>query len=260
MTANTAKRPRSRFALAVLSSVFLAAFLGLIALGSWQVQRRAWKLDLIQRVEARVHAPPGAAPGPADWARVSAARDEYRHVRLDGHYLRGKDSLVQAVTAIGPGFWLLSPFQTGDGPIVLVNRGFVPGKREAVAAADSLSDTQVTGLLRLSEPGGGFLRKNAPQQDRWYSRDVAAIAAARGLQRVAPYFVDADRRDDSPVAANAEPAWPVGGLTVIKFPNNHLVYALTWFGLALMVAAAAWRVALEERRRRRATASLDDIR
>lgn len=260
MTANTAKRPRSRFALAVLSSVFLAAFLGLIALGSWQVQRRAWKLDLIQRVEARVHAPPGAAPGPDDWAQVSAARDEYRHVRLDGHYLRGKDSLVQAVTAIGPGFWLLSPFQTGDGPIVLVNRGFVPGKREAAAAADSLSDTQVTGLLRLSEPGGGFLRNNAPQQDRWYSRDVAAIAAARGLQRVAPYFIDADRRADSPVAANAEPAWPVGGLTVIKFPNNHLVYALTWFGLALMVAAAAWRVALEERRRRRAAASLDDIR
>lgn len=260
MTANTAKRPRSRFALAVLSSVFFAAFLGLIALGGWQVQRRAWKLDLIERVEARVHAPPGAAPGPADWPQVSAARDEYRHVQLEGRYLGGKDSLVQAVTAIGPGFWLMTPFQTDAGPIVLVNRGFVPGKREAAAATASLSDTRVTGLLRLSEPGGGFLRKNAPQQDRWYSRDVAAIAAARGLQRVAPYFIDADRRDEGPVAADAEPAWPVGGLTVIKFPNNHLVYALTWFGLALMVAAAAWRVALEERRRRRAAASLDDIR
>lgn len=260
MTANTAKRPRSRFALAVLSSVFLASFLGLIALGGWQVQRRAWKLDLIERVEARVHAPPGAAPGAADWPQVSAARDEYRHVQLEGRYLGGKDSLVQAVTAIGPGFWLMTPFQTDDGPIVLVNRGFVPGKHEAAAATATLADTRVTGLLRLSEPGGGFLRKNAPQQDRWYSRDVAAIAAARGLQRVAPYFVDADRRDEVPAAAAAEPTWPVGGLTVIKFPNNHLVYALTWFGLALMVAAAAWRVALEERRRRRAAASLDDIR
>lgn len=260
MTANTAKRPRSRFALVALSLLFLTAFLGLIALGSWQVQRRAWKLDLIERVEARVHAPPGAAPGPADWAGVSAARDEYRHVRLEGRYLRGKDSLVQAVTAIGPGFWLLTPFQTTSGDIVLVNRGYVPGKREAAAASASLSDTQITGLLRLSEPGGGFLRKNAPQQDRWYSRDVEAIAAARGLQRVAPYFVDADRRDDGAAAPGAEPAWPVGGLTVIKFPNSHLVYALTWFGLALMVAAAAWRVALEERRRRRAAASLDEPR
>jgi surfeit locus 1 family protein len=259
MTANTAKRPRSRFALAALSLLFLSAFLGLIALGSWQVQRRAWKLDLIERVEARVHAPPGAAPGPADWAGVSAARDEYRHVRLEGSYLRGKDSLVQAVTAIGPGFWLLTPFETGSGDIVLINRGYVPGKREAAAASASLSDTRVTGLLRLSEPGGGFLRDNAPQQDRWYSRDVEAIAAARGLQRVAPYFVDADRREGA-AAAGAEPAWPVAGLTVIKFPNSHLVYALTWFGLAVMVAAAAWRVALEERRRRRAAASLDEPR
>jgi surfeit locus 1 family protein len=88
--------------------------------------------------------------------------------------------------------------------------------------------TTVTGLLRISEPGGGFLRNNDPTADRWYSRDVEAIARSRGIKDVAPYFIDAD--------ASADPrALPVGGLTVISFPNNHLIYAITWFGLAFML-------------------------
>ncbi|WP_064750203.1 SURF1 family protein [Lysobacter antibioticus] len=247
MTTAPARRPRGVLALVALYVLFAALFAGLIALGSWQVQRRAWKLDLIQRVEARVHAPPGAPPARTDWSTVSAARDEYRHVRLSGRYLPGRDTYTQAVTELGPGYWLLSPFRTEGGEIVLVNRGFVRERRPAAPS----SAGEVTGLLRLSEPGGGFLRRNAPAQERWHSRDVAAIAAARGLDgaAVAPYFVDADRTP----GADAGPAQePVGGLTVIKFPNNHLVYALTWFGLALMVAGAAWRVALEQRRRRRA--------
>lgn len=253
MTAQAAKRPRGRFALTVLALTFLAMFAGLIALGVWQIQRRAWKLDLIQRVEARVHAPPAAAPGPADWAGVSADRDEYRRVELRGRYLAQPAARVQAVTELGPGFWLLQGFRTDDGAVVLVNRGYVPDERRAAEAAQAPADTRVTGLLRLSEPGGGFLRKNAPAQDRWYSRDVAAIAARQGLQPVAPYFIDADRAAPLPRDPGVEPAWPVGGLTVIKFPNSHLSYALTWFALALLVAFAAWRVWLEERRRRAAS-------
>lgn len=250
MTATT-KPPRSRFALAAVSLLFLAAFAGLIALGVWQIQRRAWKLDLIQRVNARVHAPPGAAPGPADWPTVSADRDEYKHVQLEGQYLPVAATRVQAVTELGPGFWLLQPFQTTGGEIVLINRGFVPNERKATEADAAPADTRVTGLLRLSEPGGGFLRKNAPAQNRWYSRDVQAIAARLGLKQVAPYFIDADRAAPLPSDPKVEPTWPVGGLTVIKFPNSHLSYALTWFALALMVVFAAWRVYLEERRRRR---------
>ncbi len=102
-------------------------------------------------------------------------------------------------------------------------------------------------LLRLSEPGGGFLRRNAPAEDRWYSRDVAAIARAHGLDAVAPYFIDAD----AATAAQAGTPWPRGGLTVVRFRDNHLGYALTWFALALLVAGGAWRLALEETRVRR---------
>ena len=215
----------------------LLLFIGFVALGSWQVQRRVWKLDLIERVTQRVAAPPVDAPGPAQWPQVNAAQDEYRRVRLTGRFIPGRDVRVQAVTRIGSGFWLLSPLQVADGTVVLVNRGFIPPQAELPAPPEGL--VRVTGLLRLTEPGGGFLRQNDPAADRWFSRDVVAIAQARGLRSsgaVAPYFVDADA---APAGPDAMPSQPVGGLTVIAFANSHLVYALTWYALALMVAGAA---------------------
>ncbi|MET4726920.1 surfeit locus 1 family protein [Lysobacter enzymogenes] len=251
--ATSVKPPRSTFVLGLIGAVFLAMFAGLIALGAWQVQRLSWKRDLIQRVESRVHAEPAAAPGPNDWPAVSAARDEYRHVRLRGRYLPGADTRVQAVTELGPGFWLLSPLRSDAGYTVLVNRGYVPDARTAQSTPPPAGEIEVTGLLRLSEPGGGFLRRNQPAQQRWFSRDVAAIAAAHRLDgATAPYFVDAERAAPLPGDLRQAPQWPVGGLTVIKFPNNHLQYALTWFVLALMVAWAGWRVWREESRRRAA--------
>jgi surfeit locus 1 family protein len=99
----------------------------------------------------------------------------------------------------------------------------------------------VTGLLRITEPKGGFLRANDPAAERWYSRDVAAIAAARGLADAAPYFIDAD-------AAPNPGGLPVGGLTIVAFPNSHLVYAITWYGLAVMLAGAVLYVVRDERR------------
>ena len=228
----------------------LVLFMGFAALGTWQIQRRAWKLDLIERVNQRVSAIATDAPASPDWPQVSAANDEYRHVRLTGRFIIGRDVRVQAVTNIGSGFWLLSPLQLTDGSVVLVNRGFVPPQwnpalPDIAALGADANNVAVTGLLRLTEPGGGFLRSNDPVAERWFSRDVAAIAHARGLRRVAPYFVDADAAS---AGTPSEPAFPVGGLTVIAFHNSHLVYALTWYALALMVAGAAIGVALQNAR------------
>ena len=208
-------------------------FVVLLGLGTWQVQRRTWKLDLIARVDARVQAPAVPAPGPAAWPQVGA-EDAYRHVSLSGVFLHDRETLVQAVTERGAGFWVLTPLRRPDASLVLVNRGFVPSANRDPATRQAwqvAGETRVTGLLRLTEPGGAFLRSNDPKDGRWYSRDVAAIAAARGLTDVAPYFVDAD-------AAPNPGGLPVGGLTVIAFPNSHLVYALTWYGMALMLAGA----------------------
>jgi surfeit locus 1 family protein len=241
------RRPVARI---VLLAGLAFAFVGFIALGVWQIERRAWKHDLIERVDARVHAPPVAPPGPDRWSTISAARDEYRRVTVSGRFLDDADTRVQAVTSIGAGFWLISPLRLDDGSLVLVNRGFVaPGWSPSSRATAESADIRIAGLLRLSEPGGGFLRRNAPAQGRWYSRDVPAIAAAHGLRRVAPYFIDADAASAGGSASAGGRDGPVGGLTVIRFRDHHLQYALTWFALALMVVLAAWRVWYEDRRR-----------
>ncbi|SNS34467.1 surfeit locus 1 family protein [Noviherbaspirillum humi] len=242
----------TRVVLAILAAMFFAAF---CALGTWQVKRLHWKQDLIERVNQRVHAEPVPAPGPERWPAVTAESDEYRHVRLSGVFLHEHAARVQAVTDLGSGYWLLTPLRQADGSIVLVNRGFIPPGQimaKEPPAADRPTVT-VTGLLRISEPNGGFLRKNDPAADRWYSRDVQAIAAARRLERVAPYFVDADASQADAEAQNAGAGGvrPTGGLTVIAFHNSHLVYAVTWYALALMVAAAFFWVVRDERKRRR---------
>ncbi|PXW54089.1 SURF1 family protein [Chelatococcus asaccharovorans] len=226
---------RSSWLLALLVIIALIGAAGFTALGIWQIERRAWKRDLIARVEGRIHAPAVTAPGPAAWPQISIANDEYRRVTAKGEFLNDRETLVQAVTALGGGYWVLTPFRTADGFTVLVNRGFVPPELRDPATRPTGQvggETTVTGVLRLTEPKGALLRENDPAGDRWYSRDVAAIAKARHLPDAAPYFIDADR------IVPPNPG-PVGGLTVTAFSNNHLVYALTWFSLALMVLWAA---------------------
>ncbi|KAF1714358.1 hypothetical protein CSC71_04280 [Pseudoxanthomonas sangjuensis] len=220
------------------------AFAGFCALGAWQVKRLAWKLDLIERVESRVHAVPTEAPGPETWAAFDAKGNEYRHVYLYGEIYAWMPAYTQAVTEQGPGYWMLLPYKTEQGWIVWVNKGFVPPdyKREfeQKMVDPAPGYRRITGLLRVTEPGGGFLRKNDPANGRWFSRDVEAISAANHLGNIAPYFVDADYDASAP-------QWPRGGMTVVKFRNSHLSYALTWFALALLAAFAFWRFAREGR-------------
>lgn len=230
------KRPRrSLFARIILGLLALVLFAGFIALGTWQVERRAWKLDLIARVDARVHADPVAAPDRSDWPNVTTKRDEYRHVQVHGTYRNEKESYVYASTDYGAGYWVITPLVRDDGTVVMINRGFVPTDHKK---PDTREDGQigtpvtVTGLLRIDEPGGTFLRDNAPQDDRWYSRDVKAMATKRGLDtaNVAPYFIDAD-------GSAHTSKLPIGGLTKVHFRNSHLSYAITWYGMALLVVA-----------------------
>jgi surfeit locus 1 family protein len=204
---------------AAIAAAWIALILGLAALGAWQVQRLAWKRALIAQVDARLAAAPVPAPATA------GPGDAYRRIAATGTYRRGADTLVQASTIRGPGWWVLTPLDATGVGTVLINRGYVPTR---TAPPPPAGPTRVTGLLRLTEPKGGFLRSNDPAGDRWYSRDVAGIAAKRGLGRTAPYFID---------AAETVPGGPIGGLTIVSFPNNHLVYAITWFVLAGMATA-----------------------
>ncbi|MGC6399478.1 SURF1 family protein [Sphingomonas sp. FW199] len=230
----TARPATARFGLAGL--LILLAIAG-VALGVWQIQRMQWKAALIASVNARIAATPVAAPGPDTWRNLSQSADAYRRVTATGRYRHERETLVQAVTDRGAGYWVLTPLETGRFTLI-VNRGFVPSdRRDPTTRQRGNPDERVTitGLLRLTEPGGGFLRSNDPAANRWFSRDVAAIARARGLANVAPYFIDADARPNIG-------GYPVGGLTVVRFSDNHLVYALTWFALALGCTWGAWLV------------------
>lgn len=255
-------RNTKRYLLAILA---VLSFAGFTALGTWQVKRLQWKRELIARVEQRVSAPAIAVPSREHWPAVQASTDEYRRVYAKGVFLYDLTTRVQAATALGSGFWLLTPLRCADGSIILVNRGFISAQPNRFQPSEALSEKKslrpsngdntassspeviVTGLLRISEPGGAFLRNNAPLANRWYSRDVQAIAKARNLSLVAPYFIDADKTENAP----AETVHPIGGLTIIHFSNNHLIYALTWYALALMVATIGIWVVRDERRLRR---------
>lgn len=222
-----------------------AAFLVLIGLGTWQMERRAWKRELLAQVEARVHAPARPVPVPAVWPRLTRAADEYRHVVLRGRFDHAREALVYAVRGDedgppkGQGFLVVTPLLRADGPPVLVNRGFVPqALRDPAARAEGQvsGEVEVRGLLRMPEDASWFVPANDPARDAFYRRDPVEIAAARGLAGAAPFMVDADA---TPVPGG----WPLGGGTRIAFPNRHLEYALTWYGLAATLAgvlAAAW--------------------
>ena len=219
---------------ALFAGLALVGVASFIALGVWQLQRREWKHELIARVERFGELAPGPALDPANF---DAAADEYRPVHARGRFDNDRETLVLASTRLGGGFWVMTPFRTDAGFTVLVNRGFIEtGQRASRDWSRLDGETTVTGRLRLSEPGGGFLRDNRPGEDRWYSRDVSAIAAARGLADVAPYFIDDNHH------ADAAGRGPVGGLTVLNFRDAHLQYALTWFALALLSAYGAYRI------------------
>jgi surfeit locus 1 family protein len=245
---DTIRRKGFKPLLVVAALLLIVLFAGL---GTWQVFRLQWKLDLIARVDARLNAKPMPLPSVVRWAGVTSESDEYRRVLLSGVYLYDLTTPVQALTEQGSGYWLVTPLCLLDGNIVLVNRGFIEAELGAptryaplragadpCAPARARAPVSVTGLLRISEHGP-LMRANDPAANRWYSRDVKAIEAARNLARAAPFFVDAAAGQNPPDS----PDQPQGGLTVVSFHNSHLVYAITWYALALMVAGAFWWIA-----------------
>jgi surfeit locus 1 family protein len=245
--ADQPRAARSALSLSLIALFVALGVAGLTALGVWQLERRVQKLDLIDRVAQRSAAAPIAAPGPAAWPGITEVSDGYRRVRATGRFLEHSEALVKAVTVLGGGFWVLTPLRTDDGFTVLVNRGFVPPEwRGDPAQAPVSGEVAVTGLLRTTEPKGAFLHANDAAAGRWYSRDVEAIGAARGLRDLAPYFIDAD------ASANSN-EFPRGGLTVMAFHNNHLLYAVTWFALALMLLGGGIAVARDEWRIRKSS-------
>lgn len=239
--------------LVVLGAFALVGFAVLMSLGFWQVQRLQWKQDLIARVENQMDAEPTPAPGPDAWPTLDVTEQQYRPVRLTGRFLNDREAHVvfTLTQPNGPrggiGYVVMTPLQTDEGWVVYVNRGFVPrDHRDPDSRAEGLIEapTAVEGLLRQPHQRVWVGPADDPDGNEWFSRDPAAFAASVGLspKMVAPYIVDAFADPDLPGGL------PQGGETVLKFSNNHLQYAVTWFGLALALVAIFVGVVVKARR------------
>ena len=204
------------------------AVLLLLALGFWQVERLFWKQDLIAQRQAAVAANPVAPPHSLEEARGT----EFHHVTEEGVFLHDKEIFLGATSEAGrQGYQVLTPLLEPSGRTVFINRGFIPAelKDPAKRAAGQIPGTvRVQGLLRLppAERPAWFLPDNRPDLNYWFWVDLPAMSAADRLDRVAPFFIDAD--------ATPNPGgWPKGGVTRLVLPNDHLQYAITWFSLAV---------------------------
>jgi surfeit locus 1 family protein len=216
----------------------LFAFIVLIGLGTWQVERKAWKDALIASLTERLAAAPESLPAPATWPKLDPADDEYRRVKFTALFDNAAESLIYGAASAfrpdvsGPGYWVFTPARLSDGGMVMVNRGFVPEDRKdpkSRAAGEISGPVAITGALRWPDTRHWFTPADDTSHNLWFSRDPQAIAAAKGLGAVAPFFVEME--------APAPPGGlPSPGKIVVNLPNNHLQYAITWYGLAAALA------------------------
>jgi surfeit locus 1 family protein len=221
---------RRRFRATFWPTLFtVPALLVLVGLGTWQLQRLAWKTALIEEVQSRQAAPPIPLPERID--DPMALR--YRKVIVQGTFDHAKEMHLFAHTARGNlGYQVITPLKRDDGTWVLVNRGWVPDERKDPATRKEgqvAGPVTITGTARPAWPRHMFVPDNDPATNHWFYGDLAGMAAHAGIE-AAPVFVEAD--------ATPNPGGlPIGGQTPIDdIPNNHLQYALTWYFLAVGLA------------------------
>ncbi len=206
-------------------------------LGSWQMQRLAEKEALITAVDSRLDATPVPVPPADQWDSLDLEALNFQPVSLTGAFRYNQTvtvftSLANARgPASGPGYWVVTPFVLADGGTIFVNRGFVPQDFQEAAVTDGQGDdSQVTisGLLRPAEAAGMMTPgPNTSDRIEWV-RDPQRLAAMvdPALAPFAPFYVD--------LPAGPAGELPQGGETVVEFPNNHLGYAYTWYGFAIV--------------------------
>ena len=196
----------------------LAGLAVLVSLGTWQVQRLAWKEGILADIEARIAAEPVPLP-----EAVDPEADRYLPVEVSGEMLPGEIHVLVSVKQVGPGYRIIAPFRTGDRTI-LVDRGFVP--TTAKQAERQIGPMQVVGNLHWPDEIDGYTPDPDQASNIWFARDVPALADALGAE---PILLVARSQTD--------PAILPLPVDTAGIPNDHLQYAVTWFGLALVWAA-----------------------
>jgi surfeit locus 1 family protein len=231
------RRPRGALGPAIAALIVLA---GLVALGNWQLERKAWKEGLIATLGQRLAAAPAELPPPQAWPSLDPAADEYRRVRFAAELLPNEEALVYTSGSAfrpdvaGPGYWAFAPVRLPGGGLVVVDRGFVPEGRQdkaTRAAGEVAGRLDMVGVMRWPESAGWFLPQGDPGHNLWFVRDPEAIARAKSWGEVAPFYIELE----SPQPPGGVPR---PGPLQVNLPDDHLQYALTWFGLAAVLAVS----------------------
>jgi surfeit locus 1 family protein len=251
----TEARPVRRLVIAGVVSLLGVAILS--ALGTWQLERKAWKEDLIATLEQRFAAAPRPLPAPQEWPGLNRADMEFRRVRFTATFLHDEEALVYTggsalrSDANGPGYWVFTPAQLADHALVMVDRGFVPEGRQDPAGRPQgrvAGPVEIIGVLRWPEQSHWFSPSPDVARNLWFVRDPAAMAAAKDLGAVAPFYVE----QESPLPPGG---WPSPAKLKVSLPNNHAQYMITWYGLAAALAVVFTFYAVTQYRAARATAS-----
>jgi surfeit locus 1 family protein len=206
----------------------------LIGLGVWQLERKVWKENLIAAMTQRLDATPRPLPPPEQWQAMRQDTDEFRRVAFSAAFNPAQEALVFTPGAAlrsdvhGPGYFIFAPARLTDGSVVVVNRGFIPQDRKDVAARAAgvpNGAVDIVGVLRWPEQPNMFTPHADEKGNVWFARDTAAMSEQGHWGRTAPFYVE----QESPVPPGG---WPKPGKLVVRLPDNHLQYALTWFGIA----------------------------
>jgi surfeit locus 1 family protein len=239
-------RPRSWIGLLIPTVLVFAVLVGL---GTWQLQRKTWKEGLIAALNERSQAAPATLPPPSAWPKLDPARDEYRRLTFEAKFEKGGDALVYAAASAfrpdvsGFGLWVFTPALLADGSRVVINRGFVPSDTslKANVSPPPSGEIAITGAMRWPDRRSWFTPQDNAEENVFFVRDPAALATAKGWGRVAPFYIE----QESPVPPGG---FPQPGKLVPSLSNNHLQYAVTWYGLALVLAGVFVAYVVKSRR------------
>jgi surfeit locus 1 family protein len=255
MTASETQAHRRRTGVTALLVVLsLGALAVLLALGTWQVQRLHWKEGLIATIDARISSEPRSLEDVQ--TRLTTTGDvDYWPVTVGGEFRHEGERHFFATHQGQSGYYVYTPLQLDSGRFILVNRGFVPfelKEQETRPEGQVEGRRTITGLARnrLDAKPSFIVPDNDPSKNVFYWKDLGTMAATSGVgaaEDYLPFFIDAD---DAPNPGGL----PVGGVTIIEQPNNHLQYAVTWYGLAAALVAVLGAWLLRQRRARVADA------
>jgi surfeit locus 1 family protein len=225
----------------------LAGLVVLLGLGTWQIERKAWKENLIETLTSRLGSEPGELPPPEFWPLLGPGNAEFKRVRLNVSFPKSTDALVYTSGSAlrddvkGTGYFVFSLAKFPNGPSVVVNRGFSADRNYPQAEGAQ----EIVGALRWPESPSLFVPERDSSGAIWFARDHEAMARALGWGDVAEFYIE----QEAPV--------PPGGVPHpaklnVRLRNDHLQYAITWYSLAgvLVVMFAIWA-----RRQRSATAA-----